>query len=61
MTRKLNGLEELENEDRVRLLGIIDQFRDLGVNEDISLPQASARVSDKYSPANKFKTACSCW
>ena len=33
------SLEDLDSEDRERVLGIIDQFRELGVNEDISLPQ----------------------
>lgn len=37
MGRK-TGIEGLDTPDRVRVLGIIDQFRDLGVNEDISLP-----------------------
>ena len=34
-----SSVEELDSDDRVRLLGVIDQFRELGVNEDISLPQ----------------------
>ena len=34
-----SSVEDLDNEDRVRVLGIIDKFRELGVNEDISLPQ----------------------
>lgn len=33
------SLEDLDNDDRVRVLGIIDRFRELGINEDISLPQ----------------------
>lgn len=33
------GVDELDSEDRIRVLGVIDQFRELGVNEDISLPQ----------------------
>jgi hypothetical protein len=33
------SLEDLDNDDRVRVLGIIDKFRELGINEDISLPQ----------------------
>lgn len=37
----LSGANELDNDDRVRVLAIIDQFRELGVNEDISLPQVS--------------------
>ncbi|KAH8807237.1 P-loop containing nucleoside triphosphate hydrolase protein [Xylogone sp. PMI_703] len=38
MTRKLN-FGDLENADRIQVLGIIDKFRELGVNEDVSLPQ----------------------
>ena len=33
------SLEDLDNDDRVRVLGNIDKFRELGINEDISLPQ----------------------
>jgi hypothetical protein len=33
------SLEDLDNDDRVRVLGIIDRFRELGINKDISLPQ----------------------
>ena len=40
MTRKMN-VDELDNADRLRVLGIIDQFRTLGISEDISLPQVS--------------------
>lgn len=38
---KLSGrsVEDLNSQDRVRVLGIIDKLRELGVNEDISLPQ----------------------
>ena len=42
MTRVMlapNAVEDIDNEDRVKLLSIIDQFRELGVNEDVSLPQ----------------------
>ncbi|BCR91453.1 dynamin family protein [Aspergillus chevalieri] len=35
----LSGANELDNDDRVRVLAIIDQLRELGINEDISLPQ----------------------
>ena len=48
MTRKPKtaaGVDELDNADRRRILGIIDQFRELGVNEDISLPQVRNRIS----------------
>jgi len=38
----LSGANELDNDDRVRVLAIIDQLRELGVNEDISLPQVSS-------------------
>lgn len=37
----LSEANDLDNDDRVRILAIIDQFRELGINEDISLPQAS--------------------
>ena len=42
MTRVMlapDAIEDIDNEDRVKVLGIIDQFRALGVNEDVSLPQ----------------------
>lgn len=42
---KLSGVNDLDNDDRVRVLAIIDQFRELGVNEDISLPQVSKQAS----------------
>lgn len=44
MTRQLlveASLEDLDNEDRVRVLGIIDQFRELGIQVDVSLPQVN--------------------
>jgi hypothetical protein len=40
------SLEDLDNEDRVRVLGIIDRFRELGINEDISLPQVRIQCSN---------------
>ncbi|PIG84605.1 hypothetical protein AARAC_010921 [Aspergillus arachidicola] len=43
MTRKrgidLTGADELDNEKRIRLLGIIDRLRELGISENVSLPQ----------------------
>jgi len=45
---KLSEMDGLDNPERVRLLGIIDQFRELGVSEDISLPQVSPPVKDLY-------------
>ncbi|KAI9759619.1 MAG: hypothetical protein M4579_002187 [Chaenotheca gracillima] len=36
---ELSGLNELDNDERVKVLGIIDQLRELGINEDLSLPQ----------------------
>jgi hypothetical protein len=36
---------ELDNEKRVRILGIIDNIRELGVNEDVSLPQVCTRLT----------------
>lgn len=41
---ELSGVNELDNDNRVRILGIIDKFRELGINEDISLPQVSKRI-----------------
>lgn len=43
-TIRKTGIEDMDTPDRVRLLGVIDQFRDLGVNEDISLPQVSVII-----------------
>lgn len=42
------GVDELDNTDRRRLLGIINQFRELGVNEDISLPQVRIPEENLY-------------
>lgn len=39
MRQKIAGIDDMDSPDRVRVLGIIDQFRELGINEDISLPQ----------------------
>lgn len=33
--------EGLDNDKRVRILGIIDKIRELGVAENVSLPQVS--------------------
>ncbi|KFY46965.1 hypothetical protein V494_00258 [Pseudogymnoascus sp. VKM F-4513 (FW-928)] len=38
MTRKL-AMEDLDTPDRIRVLRVIDQLRELGISEDISLPQ----------------------
>ena len=47
MTRKkilgLAHVADLDNEKRVRILGIIDKIRELGVSENVSLPQVCAR------------------
>ena len=56
------SVEDLDNEDRVRVLGIVDKLRELGVNEDISLPQVSTGGSpfavDKRVDCS---TACCRW
>lgn len=40
MARK-SVMEDLDTPDRIRVLRIIDQLRELGVSEDISLPQVN--------------------
>ncbi|OJD21879.1 hypothetical protein ACJ73_06779 [Blastomyces percursus] len=35
----LSGINGLDNEKRIRILGIIDKLRELGVSENVSLPQ----------------------
>ena len=49
MTRKkaldVADVADLDNEKRVRILGIIDNIRELGVNEDVSLPQVCAHLT----------------
>lgn len=35
----LPEVDGLDNESRVRVLGIIDKLRELGINENVSLPQ----------------------
>lgn len=46
MTRKkhlqLTALDDLDNEKRVRILSIIDNIRELGISENVSLPQVYA-------------------
>lgn len=34
-------LSGMENPQRLKLLGIVDQFRELGLSEDLSLPQVN--------------------
>ena len=38
----LAGVQSLDNEKRIRILGIIDKLRELGVSENVSLPQVRA-------------------
>ena len=38
---ELSGANELDNDDRVRVLAVVDKLRELGINEDVSLPQVS--------------------
>jgi hypothetical protein len=35
----LAAVGDLDNEKRLRILGIIDKLRELGVGENVSLPQ----------------------
>jgi GTP cyclohydrolase I len=61
MTQKAqlgHGVDDIDNPDRVKVLGIIDKFRELGVNEDISLPQVCDHHFVK-NPAN-MTIACGC-
>jgi hypothetical protein len=43
---QLAAIGGLENENRVRILGVIDQLRELGVGENVSLPQVRTRYPD---------------
>jgi hypothetical protein len=43
---QLAAIGGLENEKRVRILGVIDQLRELGVGENVSLPQVRTRYPD---------------
>lgn len=36
---ELSSVGDLDNEQRLRILGIIDKLRELGVSENVSLPQ----------------------
>jgi hypothetical protein len=38
----LAAVGDLDNEKRHRILGIIDKLRELGVSENVSLPQVCA-------------------
>ena len=54
----------LANEKRVRILGVIDKIRELGVSEDISLPQVCLLAWSQSGPACKKLTssaACRSW
>jgi hypothetical protein len=44
-TLGLTAAEGLENENRVQLLEIIDQLRELGISENVSLPQVSMSLT----------------
>jgi hypothetical protein len=40
MTKRIGqAVDQLDNERRVRILGVIDRLRELGVSENVSLPQ----------------------
>lgn len=58
MARKPGGLKDgadaLDNDERVRILGIIDRFRELGVNEDIALPQVSTIKTEISQPPDQW-------
>jgi GTPase SAR1 family protein len=41
MAIELSSVGDLDNEQRLRILGIIDKLRELGVSENVSLPQVS--------------------
>ena len=38
-TIDLSGVDGMDNTDRVKYFGVIDKLRELGVNEDLPLPQ----------------------
>jgi hypothetical protein len=38
----LGAVDDFDTEKRVRILGIIDKLRELGVSENVSLPQVCA-------------------
>ncbi|KAF2116436.1 hypothetical protein BDV96DRAFT_631523 [Lophiotrema nucula] len=39
MTLGLGAVGDLDNERRLRILGVIDKLRELGISENVSLPQ----------------------
>jgi hypothetical protein len=40
MTKRIGqAVDQFDNERRVRILGVIDRLRELGVSENVSLPQ----------------------
>ncbi|PLB46308.1 P-loop containing nucleoside triphosphate hydrolase protein [Aspergillus steynii IBT 23096] len=41
----LSGVQSLDNERRVRILGIIDKLRELGVSENVSLPSPNPSLT----------------
>jgi hypothetical protein len=57
---ELEAVGDLDNERRLRILGIIDKLRELGVGENVSLPQV--RISRCYIGLGiDFKQACGRW
>ena len=46
---QLSSVTGLENEQRLKILGIIDQLRELGVGENVSLPQVCIYCNDLAS------------
>jgi hypothetical protein len=42
---ELSSVGDLDNEQRLRILGIIDKLRELGVGENVSLPQVGTHCS----------------
>lgn len=55
MTREsaeLPAITGIHSQEQIRILDAIDRMRDLGVNEDLSIPQVSA-ISSHVTSENK--------
>ncbi|KAL5406979.1 hypothetical protein PMIN04_011858 [Paraphaeosphaeria minitans] len=51
---ELSSVGDLNNEQRLRILGIIDKLRELGVSENVSLPQIVLRRAPASEAEVKF-------
>lgn len=59
-TNPLAGTDELDSPLRTKYLGVIDRMRELGINNEISLPQVGLAVPSAVRVDTYLITACRC-